>query len=423
MNHSVTNFPNGLRLVNIEKKDSDSVSFLILVGTGSRYEEDNVGGIAHFVEHTIFKGTPTRPSTNKISMEVETMGAKMNAFTSYDYTGYFIKSPKKYFEKAGDILSDMFLNSLFRQEDIEKERGVILEELKMYEDQPMDKVSSVFSKALYGKHPLGRDIIGTEKSINSLTQKDFFKFIEKFYAPSNIVIVVSGNFDEKQARELVEKNFSSLKDWEKPKIERVFENNNTKKRLHTLYKPINQTHLNLGGYTKGRISTGKEDKYRLKVLNALLGRGFGSKLFQEIREKQGLAYYVYSNVSIYDEVGHFAVGAGVDNKNLQKAVDAILEQFEALRKGHIKEDEVRRGKNYLIGGLTVNMETTDQVALWYGLQLLLEDEIHQFRDIEEMINSISKDDLINLANVIFREGNLLLAIVSPEKDVKVDFNY
>ena len=419
MKHTTKTLPNGLRTVSIEDKDSLSVTILILVNTGSRFEKAEEAGIAHFVEHTIFKGTKKRQDVHKIGMEVELLGAKMNAFTSFDYTGYYIKCPKENFEKAFEVLSDMFLNSLFRDKDINKERGVILEEMRMYEDQPMEKIHSVFAEMLYGKHPLGRDIIGTEDTVGSVKQKAFKDFIGKFYNAKNIVVSVAGGVKEAEVTSQVEKYFSDVETGEENRVLEEFSTSETPQvKISNVQKPISQSHFIIGGFVPGRVD--KDRKYILKVANTLLGRGFGSKLFQEIREKHGLAYYVYSSIDRFEEIGYFKVAMGVENTKKQIAVDGVLKQLEAMKNGDFSKDELDRAKNYMIGGLSLDLESTDQVALWYGSQLLLEKSLVEIEKVKNLIQNVNKDTIVSVCGEIFNPANIFLAGVTPHKKLEIN---
>ncbi|MBD3280886.1 hypothetical protein GF389_05185 [Candidatus Dojkabacteria bacterium] len=420
MNYTPKTFPNGLRTLTIEDKDSLSTTILFLVNTGSRFESNDEAGIAHFVEHTIFKGTKKRPDVYQIGMEVESLGAKMNAFTSYDYTGYYIKCPKESFKQAFEILSDMFQNSLFMQSDIDKERGVILEEMRMYEDQPMDKVHSVFSELLYGEHPLGRDIIGREETIKSIMADDFKTFLGKYYNVKNTVISVAGGITHQEVSNQIEKHFGNFAKGTENKVDKEFSRDRRKKeRLQNLRKPISQSHLILGGFAPSRKE--KKKKYIVKVANTLLGRGFSSRLFQEIRERLGLAYYVYSQINKFEEIADFRIAMGVENSNVQNAVDGVIEQLEKVKHGRFSDVELTRAKNYLIGGLSLDLEATNQLASWYGMQFLKENEIVPVEEVKNLIKKVNKDTIVSVCEEIFDHENLYLASVSPHRSLGIEF--
>lgn len=409
---------NGLKSLVIDEADSLSVTILILVRVGSRFEKEENAGVAHFVEHTIFKGTTKRPKTKEIAMEVEKLGAMMNAFTSYDYTGYYIKIPKEKFIPAFEVLADMFLNSTFKQEEIEKERGVILEEMNMYDDQPMEKVTDVFASHLFANHPLGREIIGTKQSIKSIQRKDFLQFIDKYYGGENTMAVVSGGIDPDEAMNAVEKYLGNIPSKKFAKIDE-FKTHDLNQKVVNLTRPISQSHLMLGGYALPR---GSKDKYVLKVANAIFAKGFGSRLFQVIRDELGLAYYVYSQINEFEEVGSFNIGLGVENSKVQSAVSAVLKELNSLAKGDFTEEEIERAKNYLIGNLTTGLESSDDIGLWYGLQYLLDNEIKTVEEVKQKIRSVEKEQIMQVWSGLVKPDNLLLASVSPHEDLKVDLS-
>ncbi len=407
---------NKLKTLVVHDKDSVSVTIMVLVRVGSRFETPEISGLAHFVEHTIFKGTKKRPSTALISTEVEMLGAEMNAFTSHDYTGYYIKVPKENFEKAIEVLADMFLNSQFREEEIEKERGVIIEEKRMYEDQPMDKVSNVFYQHLFKGHSLSREIVGEEETIKAIKRQDFLNFLAKHYGAKNTVVVVSGGVAPVIAEESIQANFGSLDMKSFSEIEE-FKPGKLDRRIYNLYKPISQSHLILGGFAPGRHA---ENKYVIKVANTIFGKGFGSRLFQVIRDKLGLAYYVYSRIEEFSEVGAMNIGMGVENSKIQLAIDAVKEQMDAIAKGDFSQEELERAQNYIIGNLAISMEATDDAALWHGLQLLLDEKILTVDDVKSKIKSVSKEEIMHSWSNFVAQDNLIMASVTPHKQLNIN---
>lgn len=416
MDFHINKFPNHLRSLVVHDKDSSTVSIMILVRVGSRFEDPKVGGIAHFVEHTIFKGTKLRPSSKIISMEIESLGAKMNAFTAYDYTGYYIKAPKESFEKAIDVLADIFQNPLFDENEIEKERGVILEEKRMYEDKPMDKVMEVFMANLFKKHSLGREVIGSEKSIKAIKKQDFFNFLHEHYGGRNTIVVVAGGIDKSRANEKISDLFAELKEKKYSRFP-VFKKKLISRKRVNVNKPIAQSHLIIGGYGIKRKS---KDRFLAQVANALLGSGFGSKLFQTIRDELGLAYYVYSGLMKFHETGAYYVGLGVENSKVNEAVRAVLAQMANVSNGEFSDQELDRAKNWLIGGLTVGLETSNDLAVWYGTQLLLNEEVLSIEEVKRRIGTISARDVAKFCKNMFQRDNVLVAGVTPHKKLEVN---
>lgn len=418
MEYHLKTFPNKLTGLVIEDHDSPSVAVVIMVRVGSRYEADKINGLAHFVEHTIFKGTSKRPTTEQIGMEVESLGAQMNAFTAQDYTGYYIKSPKEHFDNSIDVLSDMFLNSLFQEKEIEKERGVIIEEKRMYEDQPMERVVRLFNEELFRNHELGREIVGTEESIRNIKRNDFINFIDKFYSSRNTIIIVAGDVKKEHAFDQIGKLFESYS--EKPEIKpHMYDKRSVKCEKYNVYKPIQQSHLVLGGFGPSRLD---ENRYIFKVANAILGQGFSSRLFQIIRDKLGLAYYVYSSLEQYNEVGALNIGMGVENTKVQQAINAVVEELMALKKGQFRDDELVRAKNYLVGHLTIGLETSDDIAMWYGSQLLLNKKVLSIEQVKQKILAVTRDQIMEILTEYISSDNLLLASVSPHKSLDIELS-
>jgi len=418
MNYRVLSFTNKLKGLIVEDLGSPSVAIMILVRVGARFEQDKVNGIAHFVEHTIFKGTAKRPSSAQIGMEVETLGARMNAFTSQDYTGYYIKAPKEKFSKAIEILADMFHNSLFEAQEIEKERGVILEEKRMYEDQPTDKVVSLFDSKLFKGHELGRDIIGTEKSIGQIKRRDILNFISEHYGGENTIIVVAGAVKQNEIRQEIEKHFSQMLAKKQSSFSK-YSKRAVEQEVHHKSKKLNQSHLVLGGFAPSRFD---EKRFVFKVANAILGDGFRSRLFQVIRDKLGLAYYVYSSFEQFHEVGALKIGMGVENSKIQEATSAVISELGSIARGDFSEEELVRAQNYLIGLLTTGLETSNDVAIWYGLQLLLNKEILSIDQVKKKILKVKTQDIVDVFGDYINERNLMLAAVTPHKKLAIDLN-
>lgn len=418
MEYHLKTFPNKLKGLVIEDHDSPSVAVVIMVRVGSRYEEDKINGLAHFVEHTIFKGTNKRPTTEQIGMEVESLGAQMNAFTAQDYTGYYIKCPKEHFDNSIDVLSDMFLNSLFEEKEIEKERGVIIEEKRMYEDQPMERVMRLFNESLFKKHELGREIVGTEESIRNIKRNDFLDFIDKYYSSKNTIIIIAGNVKKEHAFDQISQLFNSYS--AKPEvIPHKYRKRIVNCEKYNVYKPIQQSHLVLGGFGPSRLA---ENRYIYKVANAILGQGFSSRLFQIIRDKLGLAYYVYSNLEQYNEIGALNVGMGVENSKVQQAISAVVDELKALKGGQFRDDELVRAKNYLVGHLTIGLETSDDIAMWYGSQLLLNKSILSIDQVKQKILAVTREQIMEVLTEYIYGDNLLLASVSPHKTLNVELS-
>ncbi len=404
-------YPNKLRSLSVLSDDAVSVTVMILVAVGSRYESENEMGLAHFVEHTIFKGTKTRPSSKQIGIEIESLGGSSNAFTAYDYTGYYIKAPAENFEKTFEILADMFQNSLFAAEEIEKERGVIIEEIKMYEDRPASKIMQTWNAALYDGNSLGRDIAGTEASVAAMQQQQFTDFLQKHYYAENTLVVVAGKVAQEKVIEntrrllgnlpQMQSTPSSYTDFTKSTEELPAEN-----KLININKDVEQSHIVLGGYA---LQRNHKDRFALRVADTILGSGFGSRLFQVIRDELGLAYYVYSRLSSYNDTGNFVVGMGIKQGKEQLAIDAVLKELENIVSGSFAENEFVRAKNYVLGGMVTEMETTEDIASFYGMRDLLGMEELTIQEIKEKIAAVQLDEVVGIARQIYTPENYTLA--------------
>ncbi|MFW5703019.1 MAG: M16 family metallopeptidase [Candidatus Dojkabacteria bacterium] len=390
--------------------DSEAVTVMFLVSAGARHEEESEQGIAHFVEHTIFKGTENRPDSKEIGIEIETLGGQANAFTAQDYTGYYIKAPARNFNDTIEILTDLFLNSTFPEEEIAKEKGVIIEEIRMYEDQPMQKITHAWQDNFFQDHPLARDIAGTEESVGDMQVQQFRRFIEKQYSASNVLLVVAGKADQEQIENFIEQSIEpNISPGEKNEIEQfVFSKSDKRKKELVLEKDVQQTHYMLGGLGLNR---NHEDRYIWQTLITLLGNGFGSRLFQTVREDLGAAYYVYARGLSFQDTGVFQIGMGVDFAKLNSAKDAVRVELEKLVNGEIAEKDILRAKNYLLGNIVTDMETSDDLASFYGMQRLLSTQQLSIEEIKQRLLSVNSEDLSRVAQTIFTEENKFEALL------------
>ncbi|MCA9385460.1 insulinase family protein [Candidatus Dojkabacteria bacterium] len=413
MDIALTKLQNGVRVLSVKRQDSMTATVMVLVKVGSRYEDPMHSGIAHFVEHMFFKGTEKRPTSKDIGMAIEKIGGSSNAFTGQDFTGYYIKVPKENFAVSIEILADMIKHGIFQQNEIDKERGVIIEEIRMYEDRPMSKVGSEWYKEYFGDSPLGRDIAGSIDTVSSFNKEHFHDFVNTHYVGDSILVVVSGGVSEQDATGLVKEHFSDVQKGERSKFEKYSREERTP-AVKNLYKPIEQSHLLLGGYAHNR---NYENRFVLELADAVLSKGFGSRLFQVIRDELGLAYYIYSSITSFEDVGVFKVGMGVENSKVAIAVEAVLKEMRAIISGEFDNDELERAKNYLLGNMVTDMEQSDDNAMWYGLQELLTDKFYTVEDVKNIIMGISKEDIVREMNTVIAGQNLLLASVTPHQSL------
>ncbi len=409
--------PNGLRVISIPLKDARAVAVYVLVETGTKYEDKNQNGISHFLEHVCFKGTKKRLSAHHINTELDSIGAQTNAFTSYEFTGYYAKAHPKHLPKIMDVLSDIYLNSTFPKEEIEREKGVIIEEINMYEDLPKRRVQDLFQELLYGDQPAGWSVIGKKEVIKRTTSDDFKKYRDKHYVAEGTIIVVSGNFNKSEILPLVKKSFKDLPVSKKGLKKRVIEKQPSPKFV--LFPKISeQTHIVLGL----RAFSAKDKRVlALSVLNTLLGEGMSSRLFQKLREELGICYYVRSSLDEYTDHGVLAISAGVDPNRSVQAIEAILAELRSIRDGEIGEIEIKKAKEYMIGTMYLGLETSDALAGYYGLDEIIRGKTKSPQELEREIRNVSMKDIKKVAKDVINDKNLNLAVlgkVPKRSDIK-----
>ncbi len=412
MNYHKTTLSNGLRIVIVPMPSSESVTLTVWCHVGSRFEDEKIAGLSHFLEHIVFKGSKKRPSARAISEAVDGIGGEFNAGTSKEWTNFYIKSSKNNLETAFDVLSDMILNPQIPKDEVEREKGVILEEKAMYEDTPMMNIGDVFESTIFAKNTLGRDTIGTEKAIKGMTQKDFLVYRSKHYHGDNILITVSGGVTEKQALELSEKYFKDLSKSPKTSSFDKFVNKQTHPRVNLKYKKADQAHLIIG-FLGNQL--GHPDRYAESVLSTILGRGMSSRLFTEVRERRGLAYSVHTDVEHYTDTGYVATYAGVDPKKAEEAIKVILDEHYALcdKVKLITKPELLKAKEYIKGHIALSLENTSAVNQFFGEQELLLGKIQTPEDIYRDIDKVTIEDIIRVAKTMFKKDRLNLAIIGP----------
>jgi len=410
-----TTLKNGLRIITVPQKSTEAVTVLALVGTGSKYETKETSGISHFLEHMFFKGTKKRPDKITIAETLDKVGGIYNAFTGEECTGYFAKVASTHFDLALDWVSDIYLHSLLPDQEMAKEKGVIIEEINMIYDNPMAYVSTLWSKLLYGDQPAGWDIAGTKESVSGLQREQLAGYLASQYVSSNTVVCVAGNIREKFIISEVKKSFAEIKNTRPQGKEKVIERQ-TRPEALAHFKETDQTHLCLGvrGY-----NIFHPRKYVQDVLSVILGGMMSSRLFIEVREKLGLAYYVKTEAEADSDTGFLATRAGVDNKNVEKAVATILKEYRKISQEKITNAELKKAREYIKGKTALVLEGSDDLASFYGAQELLEKKILTPGEIYAKIDQVSLNDVRAVARDIFRETNLNLALVGPFKDKSI----
>ncbi|MFZ2188595.1 MAG: pitrilysin family protein [Candidatus Moraniibacteriota bacterium] len=412
MNYKKTNLKNGLRIITVPMAETQTVTVVAMVGVGSRYESEKEAGLSHFIEHMFFKGTEKRPTALSISEELDAIGGEFNAFTSKDSTGYYVKVDAKHIETALDVVSDMYLNSKIEEVEVEKERGTIIQELHMYEDMPMRSVGDVFENLLYPGTFLGRDIIGYKKTIERFKRKDFLKYMQRFYLSNDTVICVAGKFDEKKIVDQIKTYFREMAEGKKPELKRVRESQKTP-AVKIKFKKTDQTQLVVGVRAYDLYS---EKRFALSLLSIILGGNMSSRLFIEVRERRGLAYYVRTNTESFEECGYLATQAGVEHKNLTLALETILAEYKKIAVEKVSEKELQKAKDFIKGKMVMGMEASDEVAMFFVGQELARKEILKREDIFKRIDLVTVDDILSVAKEIFQNKRLNLAVIGPHKN-------
>lgn len=411
MKYTQKKLPNGLRVISVPMKDNPTVTVLVLVETGSKYERDGERGLSHFLEHMCFKGTTTRKNTFTISHELDAIGSQYNAFTSHEYTGYYAKSDKKHIEKIFDVVSDIYLNPIFPEAEIEKEKGVIVEEINMYEDMPQRHVQDLFMSLLYGNQPAGLSITGTHDSVRKMTRKDFTEYHDKHYTPNKTTVIVSGAVTTEVVQALTKKYFgklSSKKIQDKQKTKDV----QMKPQVLVKYKKTDQTHLVLGFRT---FDVYDEKNYALDVMANVLSGGFSSRLFMKLREELGVAYYVRAAADGFTDHGYFEIRAGVTNTRVKEVITEILKECKKIATEGVTEVELEKTKEYMIGNMKLELESSDAWAMYYGGQAVLKKDIETLEIVEKKIRQVTKGDILRIAKMIFKNKTLNLALIGPFK--------
>jgi predicted Zn-dependent peptidase len=408
-----TTLKNGLRIITVPSKSTQTVTVLVLVGTGSKYEKEEEKGISHFLEHMYFKGTKKRPSSLEIAETLDKVGGIYNAFTSQEYTGYFAKVSREHFDLALDWVSDIFLNSTLPEKEIEKERGVIIEEINMRKDHPMEHVQILWQKLLYGDQPAGWDIAGEVDTVKKISRNDLIEYRRSQYVASNTIVCLAGNFNEREGIEKVKKFFSKIKigkSREKPKVIEKQE------RPEILFekRETDQTHICLG--VRG-INLSDERRYAQEILGLILGGMMSSRLFERIRTKLGIAYYIETDVFSDPDTGYLVTRAGLNNEKLEEGVLEILKEYRKIKREGVSKSELKKAKDCLKGKMNILLESSDAKASFFATQEILEKRILTPDQIFKKIDKVSQNDILKLAREIFRPEKLNLALIGP-KEVK-----
>lgn len=404
--------PNGLRLILVPQKGNLATTVAVAVEAGSKYETKDMNGLSHFLEHMCFKGTAKRPRAIDISSELDGVGASYNAFTSQEMTAYYVKARNESFDKILDVIADVYLNPLFKAEEINKERGVIAEEINMIEDTPQRRIHDLFMELVYGDQPAGWDVAGRKEVIARLTRDDFIKYRSEHYLAPATTIVVSGGFDEKGIEKKISDYFGGLEKGEKSGKVPVHESQN-KPAEFIKTKDSDQTHFVMGFRAFNLFD---KRRFALEVLADILGSGFSSRLWQKIREEMGAAYYVRAGADLYSDHGLVSMWAGVDHKKIEDVIKAGLEEFARFREEKVNAAELSRAKEHLVGTLFLSLETSDELAFYYGLQEVQNLPILTPEALAKELKAVTAEEIQAVARDLFRNEGLNFAVIGPFKD-------
>ena len=401
----------GLKLITVPMSGTKTITILVVVRTGSKYENKASNGISHFLEHMFFKGTKKRPNTLAIAGELDKVGSEYNAFTAKEFTGYWVKVDSNKIKLAIDIVSDILLNSKFDKKEIKREKGVIIEEFNMRHDSPMVHVEDLFEQCLYGNSPAGWDVIGTKKNILRFKRKDLLNYLKTQYGSGSTIVCVAGNIKPNTVK-LINYYFSKLKKSNFKDKEKVKERQ-IKSQAKIYYKKTNQANLSLGVRT---FPLNHKDEMALKVLSIILGGSMSSRLFIELRERQGLAYYVRTQAEFYTDSGYLTTQAGVPVGKIEIAIKIILAEYKRLIKIPIGVEELKRTKDLIHGRYLIRLESSDDMASWYARQEILRGHVLTPEEFFKKINKVTAQDIKRVARNIFINKGLNLAVIGPFKD-------
>jgi predicted Zn-dependent peptidase len=443
MDYKLHRLSSGLKVLVVPMPGLESATVTIWAKTGSRNEEEKVAGISHFLEHMVFKGSEKRPTAKDISQAVDAIGGEFNAGTSKDWTNFYIKAGKENLETAMDVLSDMVLRPLIKSEEIEREKGTIVQEIRMYEDTPMMHIGDVFERVIFANNPLGRDTAGSETTVKSVRRDDFISYRKMHYYPENMLVTVAGGVNESTVLKFVNKYFSQFSVASSPVSDKglsadrlsggpetgklksenrqlkthnnIFLPSQTKPQFKLQTKKCEQAHLILGFMSEGRSY---ESRFAQSLLSVILGGGMSSRMFLEIRERRGLAYSIRTSMERYQEVGYMGTYAGVNVAKIDEAIAIMLEQHYGISNGQfpISNKELAKAKGFLKGNLALALEDTKDVSMFFGEQQLFLDHPLTPEEIFRKVDAVNLDQIYFEAKKLFIPERLNLAIIGPFKD-------
>jgi len=403
--------PNGLRLLALPMKGTGTVTLMVFIGTGSRNEGNQEAGISHFLEHLFFKGSKKRPSTLLISEALDQIGGEFNAFTSKEMTAFYAKAAAQHEGLITDVIGDMLLHPLFDPKEIDRERGVVIEEMNMYEDTPLESIGENFENLLYGEHSLGRKIVGTKEIISTVSRRSIVGYMKKQYVAPNVVVCVAGNIDPEMSLKSLGKQFKGFTKVE-PVAAQEFANEWNSEPVTVRVKKTDQAHVIVGG--RG-VSYSDKDRCAVDLLSTILGGSMSSRLFIEVRERRGLAYSVHTTAEHFTDTGYVGTQIGVDPNNVKKAVSVILKEYAKIRDKAVDENELSKAKENIKGHMLLRMESSNAVAQFVGGQEILTGRILNIADIFAGYDGVTANDIQRVARKYLSPKLLRIAAIAPDE--------
>ncbi len=399
---------NSLRVLTAPMPAAQSVSCFVMLAAGSRYETRESSGIAHFAEHMFFKGTERRPTARDIAGEVDAIGGEFNAFTGKEYTAYYVRCAAEHRDVALDVIVDMLRNSKFDAGEIDREKGVIIEEMNMYFDTPRDFVDGVYEELVYGDHPLGWDIIGRKETVQGATRDSFLDYIGNWYKPSRMVVGVGGRIGDDLVERIADL-FGDLEDAPTgaplPALSPV---NGSRVRVHT--KASDQAHICLGVRSRPIVDP---DRYVLMVLSTVLGGGMSSRLFTEVRERRGLAYYVFATNHAYTDAGSLYAQAGVDIERIDDAVETVAAELRKIAAEAVPDEELRKAKSFAKGRFALQIESPHGLIMFGLRREVLEGQAPEPDEVIAGVEAVTAEDVQRVAHDLIADDALRLAVIGP----------
>ena len=408
--HKLLKLKNGLNCVLVPLHETEAVTVLVLVKVGSRYESDKINGISHFIEHLLFKGTLSRPTSLHITKELDSLGAEYNAFTDKDHTGYYIKVHKRHLAQAVEIVSDMLFNSLFEEKEINRERGVIIEEIKMYEDNPLMYIGDVLEMSMFPNHPLGNRVSGPQSNLRVITKNEIVKYYNKYYFTSNLMIGLAGNFTEPEGRILAEKYFGKHKLNPVKDDFKKFSVKQNKLQIKIEVRNSQQVQLALGFMAYKRTDP---KIYPLSLLAVILGGSMSSRLFTAIREKRGLAYFISASTVLYEDVGALDIQAGLDQTRLPAALKILKDELIRIKQKGVFVPELKRAKEFLKGRMVLPLEDSARMIGWLLEQKLLNGKLEELSEKIRKIDSVTVEQVNRAAQEVIDFKKCSVGFIGP----------